>query len=232
MSSGSQKPVFVIGAGLAGCELSLQLARRSIRVRLFEMKPERRTPAQVSDHYAELVCSNSFRSSTLDNAVGVIKEEMRLGGGALIRFADEARVPAGSALAVDREVFGRRVTEAVRSHPMIEVVSIEVRSLPATSEADDVVIATGPLTSPELSAEIARVTGGAHLYFYDAIAPIVDAESIDPNVTFHASRYETAGAYSPVASGESGDEWGLGLAGGGEGATHDEAISFVVARER
>jgi methylenetetrahydrofolate--tRNA-(uracil-5-)-methyltransferase len=184
------KPVFIIGAGLAGSEAALQLARRGIRVRLFEMKPQKRTPAQVSDDLAELVCSNSFRSASLDNAVGVIKEEMRLLGGALIRFADAAKVPAGSALAVDREVFSRAVTEAILCEPLIDLVRREVTRLPDASEADDVVVATGPLTSPELSSEIGRVTsGGSHLYFYDAIAPIVAADSVDMSVAFRASRY-------------------------------------------
>lgn len=184
------RPVFVIGAGLAGCELSLQLARRQIPVRLFEMKPEKKTPAQVSSHYAELVCSNSFRSASFDNAVGVIKEEMRMLGGSLIQFADAARVPAGSALAVDREVFSRAVTAAVRAEPKIEVVSVEVTRLPDAAEVSDVVVATGPLTSPELSREIAALCGdGSRLYFYDAIAPIISADSIDFDLVFAGSRY-------------------------------------------
>lgn len=190
MIADAGKPVFVIGAGLAGCEVALQLARRGVAVRLFEMKPGRRTPAQVSDDFAELVCSNSFRSAALDNAVGVIKEEMRVAGGALIRFADGARVPAGSALAVDRERFGAAVTAAVREAPLIEVVHAEVRTLPDAAEGADVVVATGPLTTPELSAAIAeRAGGGSHLYFYDAIAPIVSAESVDMALAYRASRY-------------------------------------------
>jgi methylenetetrahydrofolate--tRNA-(uracil-5-)-methyltransferase len=183
--------VWIIGAGLAGCEAALQLARRGIAVRLFEMKPKKRTPAQVSDRYAELVCSNSFRSASLENAVGVIKEEMRIAGGALIRFADAARVPAGDALAVDRVRFAELVTEAVRSHSRIEVVEQEITKLPSAEEAETVIIATGPLTAPELAADIQRAVGdAARLYFYDAIAPIVSAESIDRNVVFSASRYD------------------------------------------
>lgn len=183
-------PVVIIGAGLAGCEAALQLARRGIGVRLLEMKPSKRTPAQVGDEYAELVCSNSFRSSSLENAVGVIKEEMRRAGGALIRFADEARVPAGDALAVDRKRFSAMVTEAVRRHPLIEVIEGEVRALPPAGEASDVIVATGPLTAPELAADLARATGdGSRLYFYDAIAPIVSADSIDESIAFRASRY-------------------------------------------
>lgn len=154
------------------------------------MKPERRTPAQASDHLAELVCSNSFRSASLENAVGVIKQEMRLLGGRLIRFADAARVPAGGALAVDRERFGASVTAAVRANPAIEVLTHEVTALPPESEAPEVVVATGPLTTPELSRDIARVSGDAsRLYFYDAIAPIVSADSIDTSLVFRASRY-------------------------------------------
>jgi methylenetetrahydrofolate--tRNA-(uracil-5-)-methyltransferase len=188
-------PVWIIGAGLAGAEAALQLARRGIAVRLFEMKPKRRTPAQISDDYAELVCSNSFRSASLENAVGVIKEEMRLYGGALIRIADETRVPAGDALAVDRKRFGARVTAALKGHPKIEVVEAEVEHLPTALEAETVIVATGPLTAPTLAAEIQRATGDAsRLYFYDAIAPIVDADSIDPAITFRASRYGKGGS--------------------------------------
>lgn len=184
------EPVWIIGAGLAGCEAALQLAKRDITVRLFEMKPKKRTPAQVADDYAELVCSNSFRSSSLSNAVGVIKEEMRVLGGALIRFADEAKVPAGDALAVDRARFSALVTEAVRRHPNIEVIESEVTTLPDATEVADCIVATGPLTAPDLAADIARRCGDASkLYFYDAIAPIVAADSIDFDKAFFASRY-------------------------------------------
>lgn len=184
------EPVWIIGAGLAGAEVALQLARRDIPVRLFEMKPAKRTPAQISDKFAELVCSNSFRGASFDNAVGAIKEEMRRGGGALIRFADESQVPAGGALAVDRERFAGMVTDALRAHPNIEIVAGEVERLPGPEEAKDVVVATGPLTSDALSKDIGRATGGLdRLYFYDAIAPIVDADSIDFDRAFYASRY-------------------------------------------
>jgi len=183
-------PVIVIGAGLAGAEVALQLADRGIPVRLHEMKPQQRTPAQVSDHYAELVCSNSFRSGSLENAVGVIKEEMRRSGGRLIALADRTRVPAGDALAVDRVLFGRAVTEAVRGHASITVIEGEVDRLPSAAESTDVVVATGPLTAPKLADDIARATGDrSRLYFYDAIAPIVSADSIDTNIAFRASRY-------------------------------------------
>lgn len=182
--------VVIIGAGLAGCEAALQLADRGIAVELREMKPERRTPAQVSDRYAELVCSNSFRSSSLENAVGVIKEEMRRTGGRLIALADATRVPAGDALAVDRALFGEAVTRAVREHPHIRVVQGEVTRLPTPDEARDVIVATGPLTAPALAEDIARVTGDrSRLYFYDAIAPIVAADSVDETIAYRASRY-------------------------------------------
>jgi methylenetetrahydrofolate--tRNA-(uracil-5-)-methyltransferase len=183
--------VWIVGAGLAGCEAALQLAARGIEVRLFEMKPSKRTPAQVSDHYAELVCSNSFRGAGLDSAVGVIKEEMRRIGGRLIRFADEAKVPAGGALAVDRDRFSALVTEAVKREPKIEIVSKEITVLPAEGEVEDLVIATGPLTSPELARSLEALCGGRErLYFYDAIAPIVSADSIDMGPVFRASRYD------------------------------------------
>lgn len=183
--------VTIVGAGLAGAEIAFQLAGRGIPVRLLEMKPQRRTEAQVSDHYAELVCSNSFRSDGLDSAVGVIKEEMRRIGGRLIRFADAHRVPAGGALAVDRARFAQAVTQALRSDPAIEIVEGEVTRVPTEG---DVVVATGPLTTPELAADIRRLCGGSeHLYFYDAIAPIVAADSIDRTVAFEASRYGKGG---------------------------------------
>ncbi len=180
----------MIGGGLAGAEVALQLGDRGIDVVLHEMKPAKRTPAQVSDHLAELVCSNSFRSSSLENAVGLIKEEMRILGGRLIRIADAHRVPAGDALAVDRELFARAVTAAIEEHPRIRVAHEEVTSVP---EAVDVVIATGPLTSPPLAEAIGQRCGDA-LYFYDAIAPIVSAESIDFDIAFEASRYGKGGS--------------------------------------
>jgi methylenetetrahydrofolate--tRNA-(uracil-5-)-methyltransferase len=190
----TDKPVIVVGAGLAGCEVALQLARRGIPVRLYEMKPLRRTPAQVGDEYAELVCSNSFRSSSLENAVGVIKEEMRRAGGALIAYADASKVPAGDALAVDRKRFSSMVTEAVRREALIEIVPSEAQALPSPEASPDVVIATGPLTAPDLAKDIAEASGDAsRLYFYDAIAPIVAADSIDLSIAFRASRYGKGG---------------------------------------
>lgn len=182
--------VWVVGAGLAGCEIALQLAGRGISVRLFEMKPERRTEAQVSDEMAELVCSNSFRGAALDNAVGAIKEEMRLVGSELMAVAEATRVPAGGALAVDRDAFSKSVGDRIRACPLIELVHTEVTELPPPDAVDTVVLATGPLTSPGLAARIEALCGGRErLYFYDAIAPIVSAEGIDRTVAFAASRY-------------------------------------------
>lgn len=214
------KPVWIIGAGLAGCEAALQLARRGIPVRLHEMKPARRTPAQVADGYAELVCSNSFRSSSHSNAVGVIKEEMRLAGGALIHFADAARVPAGDALAVDRERFSALVTDAVRAEPNIEIVEEEIERLPGLDEVDDCIVATGPLTAPALADDIARVCGDASkLYFYDAIAPIISADSIDRDVVYALSRY---------GKGDGADYLNCPL----DEAQYDAFISAVLEAER
>lgn len=178
--------VRVVGAGLAGCEVALQLARHGFDVDLYEMKPEKRTPAQVSDHFAELVCSNSFRSNNPHNAVGLLKEEMRRVGGFLIALAEEAKVPAGDALAVDRALFAQGVEGAIFAHPRITVHKEEVTRL----WDDDIatVVATGPLTSDALSAEIAQLVG-ERLAFYDAIAPIVEADSIDENERFFESRW-------------------------------------------
>lgn len=187
---GRQGEVWVVGAGLAGCEVALQLAGRGIPVRLFEMKPERRTEAQVNDELAELVCSNSFRGAGHENAVGAIKEELRIAGSELIAAADATAVPAGGALAVDRDKFSKRVGDRVRSAPNVELVHAEFEELPAPEVVDTVVLATGPLTSPRLAQRIEALCGGRErLYFYDAIAPIVAAEGIDRQIAFAASRY-------------------------------------------
>lgn len=175
---------------MAGSEAALQLARRGIDVRLVEMRPVRQTEAHHSDGMAELVCSNSFRGAALMNAVGLLKEEMRRAGGALIRIAEDAAVPAGGALAVDRERFSELVTQAVLAEPRIEVVREEITELP---EDGIVVIATGPLTSGPLAEALIAATGESQLYFYDAIAPILDAESIDRSIVFDQSRYDKGG---------------------------------------
>ena len=177
--------VSVIGAGLAGCEAAWQLAQRGVRVRLYEMKPEKKTPAHSADTLAELVCSNSFRSDELANAVGLLKEELRGMGSLIMTCADANRVPAGGALAVDREAYSRMVTEKIRSHPMIEFISREITEIPE----GEVVIATGPLTSDALSEAIAKRCPNSDLHFYDAAAPIVSFSSIDMDKAFFASRY-------------------------------------------
>ena len=182
--------VTIIGGGLAGCEAAWQVASRGVRVRLHEMRPVRPTLVHQGDSLAELVCSNSFRGDKLDNAVGVLKEEMRRLGSIIMRCADATRVPAGAALAVDRGQFAAAVTAAIGAHPLIEVVREEVTAIPAAADAGGpVIIATGPLTSDALSQDIARFVGAEHLSFYDAISPIVLAESIDRSIVFRASRW-------------------------------------------
>ncbi len=179
----------VIGAGLAGSEAAWQLARRGLRVRLHEMRPVRMTEAHQTAMFAELVCSNSLRGASLETAVGVLKEEMRRLGSVIIAAADKARVPAGGALAVDREGFSRVITETLSTHPLIEVVREEVIAI-----ADGpTIIATGPLTSPALGEELNQLIGPRNLYFYDAIAPIIARDSIDMDKAFLASRYGKGG---------------------------------------
>ena len=180
--------VTVVGGGLAGSEAAWQAASRGVPVVLHEMRPVKPTAVHKTDGLAELVCSNSFRGDKLDNAVGLLKEEMRRLGSLIMRCADEARVPAGAALAVDRDVFSSRVTEAIGSHPLISIRRGEVASIPSGADGP-VIIATGPLTSDALSAEIAALVGSKHLYFYDAISPIVLGESIDRTKVFRASRW-------------------------------------------
>jgi methylenetetrahydrofolate--tRNA-(uracil-5-)-methyltransferase len=180
----------IIGGGLAGCEAAWQAASRGVRVTLHEMRPVRATPVHKTDSLAELVCSNSFRGDKLDNAVGLLKEEMRRLGSLVMRAAEASRVPAGAALAVDRVRFAAIMTEAVSRHPLIEVVRDEVTRIPRSSLNAPVIVATGPLTSPALSEEVARLVGSAHLYFYDAISPIVLAETIDRAIVFRQSRWD------------------------------------------
>jgi methylenetetrahydrofolate--tRNA-(uracil-5-)-methyltransferase len=182
--------IHIIGGGLAGCEAAWQAASLDVRVVLHEMRPVRGTAVHKTDQLAELVCSNSLRGDKLDNAVGLLKEEMRRLGSLVMRAADTHRVPAGAALAVDREGFSRAVTEIVQSHPLISVTREEVPRIPDDPAMYPLVIATGPLTSETLSADIARIVGGDHLYFYDAISPIVLAETIDMEKVFRGSRWE------------------------------------------
>jgi methylenetetrahydrofolate--tRNA-(uracil-5-)-methyltransferase len=183
------KVINIIGGGLAGSEAAWQAARRGVRVRLFEMRPVKNTPAHHTGRLAELVCSNSLRSADIKNAVGLLKEEMRRLGSLVMEAADKTAVPAGSALAVDRELFASYITDALETDPLIEVLREEAVDIPDAPA----VIATGPLTSDKMAESIGRLTGGNHLHFYDAIAPIVDAESIDMSVAFRASRYDKGG---------------------------------------
>ena len=180
------RTVTVLGAGLAGSECAWQLARRGVRVRLVEMKPNKMTPAHSSPLFAELVCSNSLRSDELSNAVGLLKAEMRKMGSLIMASADQNRVAAGGALAVDREGFSRTITEKLRSHPNVEIVEAEAREIPE----GEVVIATGPLSSDAIAEKIAALCPDSDLHFYDAVAPIVTLESVDMDSAFFASRYD------------------------------------------
>jgi methylenetetrahydrofolate--tRNA-(uracil-5-)-methyltransferase len=178
--------VNVIGAGLAGSEAAWQLAKRGIQVRLYEMRPVKQTPAHHTDKFAELVCSNSLRANTLTNAVGVLKEEMRILDSVIIKAADECAVPAGGALAVDRHEFAAKVTELVKNHPNVTVINEEVGEIPS----GPTIISTGPLTSKNLSDQLKTLTGEEYLYFYDAAAPIIEKDSIDMDKVYLKSRYD------------------------------------------
>jgi len=178
--------VTVIGAGLAGVEASYQLAKRGIPVKLYEMKKIKKSPAHQLDSFAELVCSNSFRSNDLMNAAGLLKEELRLLDSIIMKAAEFTKVPAGSALAVDRHIFSNYLTDYVRNHPLIEVIDEEIITLPKTP----CIIATGPLTSDALFNHIKELTGEDTLYFFDAAAPIIEFDSIDMNIAYFKSRYD------------------------------------------
>lgn len=178
--------VNVIGGGLAGCEAAYQIAKKGIKVKLYEMKPIKYSPAHSNQDLAEIVCSNSFKSNLLTNACGLLKEEMRMLDSLLIRIADETAVPAGQALAVDREIFSKRVTEAIRSNPNIEIINEEITEIP---KDEITVIATGPLTSDGLFDEISKLIDGQELHFYDAAAPIIEKDSINMDIAFIGDRY-------------------------------------------
>ena len=187
----SKKPcVTIIGGGMAGCEAAWQLAKRGVRVRLFEMRPVKPTPVHQTDGLAEMVCSNSLRSDGLDNAVGLLHEEMRRLGSLFLSAADNNRVPAGKALAVDRHRFSQEITERIAALDEVEVVREEITEIPE----GPCIIATGPLTSEALGGKIRELTGSDALYFYDAVSPIVLADSIDTSKTFAQSRYDKGGA--------------------------------------
>ena len=188
-----EKFINVIGGGLAGSEAAYQIAKRGINVKLYEMKPVKFSPAHSNENLAEIVCSNSFKSNLHTNACGVLKEELRMLDSLLIKIADKTAVPAGQALAVDREKFSARVTEELRKNNLIEIKNIEVDEnlLQNMIENNEItIIATGPLTSNKLAQKISNITGNEKLYFYDAAAPIVAKESIDFNIAFYGNRYE------------------------------------------
>ena len=182
--------ITIIGGGLAGSEAAYQIAKRGIKVKLYEMKPDKFTEAHSNKNLAEIVCSNSFKSNLHTNACGLLKEELRKLDSLLIRIADETQIPSGQALAVDRELFSQKVTEELEKNPLIEIIHQEVTEIEKIAEKGIVIIATGPLTSEGLSKEISKITGEDKLHFYDAAAPIVTKESIDFNIAFFGNRYE------------------------------------------
>ena len=213
--------IHIIGGGLAGSEAAWQASRRGVPVSLYEMRPVRPTPVHHTDRLAELVCSNSFRADQVENAVGLLKEEMRRLGSLVMRVADETRVPAGGALAVDRARFAQGMTAALEREPLVTVRREEVRDLSRAGDPrEPVVVATGPLTSPDLSAAVAALVGRDHLYFYDAISPIVLAESIDRRIAFRASRWgrDSPTAAAPPGADGSADAHGAARADGAAGA--------------
>lgn len=181
--------ITIIGGGLAGCEAAYQIAKRGIKVKLYEMKPIKYSPAHSNKDLAEIVCSNSFKSNLLTNACGLLKEELRRLDSLLINIADKTSVPAGQALAVDRTEFSKKVTEKIQQNELIEIINKEVVDIKNIIEDGIVIIATGPLTSDDLSVQIQKITGQDKLYFYDAAAPIVTKNSIDFNIAFYGDRY-------------------------------------------
>ena len=181
--------ITIVGGGLAGCEAAYQIAKRGIKVKLYEMKPQKFSPAHSSENLAEIVCSNSFKSNLLTNACGLLKEELRMLDSLLIKCADETSVPAGQALAVDREEFSKKVTEQIKSNPLIEIINEEITNIEEISKDGIIIIATGPLTSEGLSESILKLTGENKLYFYDAAAPIISKDSINFGIAFYGDRY-------------------------------------------
>ena len=179
--------IIVVGGGLAGSEAAWQLAERGHQVELYEMRPKKMTGAHVSNRLGELVCSNSLGSKLPDRATGLLQHELRMLKSLLLEAAEKAAVPAGGALAVDREVFAETVTTAIEQHPNITIIRDEMPTIPTDAP---VIIATGPLTSPSLATDIAKLTGQDYLYFYDAISPIVEVDSVDMSIAFQANRYD------------------------------------------
>jgi len=177
--------ISIIGGGLAGCEAAYQIAKRGIKVKLYEMKPIKFSPAHTNQNLAEIVCSNSFKSNSITNACGLLKQELRILDSLLIKIADETAVPAGQALAVDRELFSKRVTEEIEKNPNIEIIHKEFEKI----EDEITIIATGPLTSEKMANEISKITGNDRLFFYDAVAPIIQKDSINFDIAFYGDRY-------------------------------------------
>ena len=198
--------ITVIGGGLAGSEAAYQIAQKGIKVKLYEMKPKKFSPAHSNNNLAEIVCSNSFKSNLITNACGLLKQELRLLDSLLINIADKTSVPAGQALAVDREKFSQLVTEELKNNPNIEIINTEVGTeglhIKEMSQNGIVIVATGPLTSDDLAKEIIELTGDEGLHFYDAAAPIVEKDSIDMNIAFWGDRYD-----QERAKNEDIDEW-------------------------
>ena len=194
--------ITIIGGGLAGCEAAYQIAKRGIKVKLYEMKPVKFTEAHSNKNLAEIVCSNSFKSNLHTNACGLLKEELRELDSLLIKVADETQVPAGQALAVDREIFAKKVTEQIEKNELIEIIHQEITDIEQISKEGIVIIATGPLTSEGLAKQISKITGEDKLYFYDAAAPIVTKESVNFNIAFYGNRYE-----QEKAKNETEEEW-------------------------
>jgi len=220
MSDSSFPTVTIIGAGLAGSEAAWQLARRGVKVRLHEMRPGKMTPAHKTEKCAELVCSNTFRADHLENAVGLLHEEMRRMGSLIMACCDRARIPAGTALAVDREAFSEMVTSALNAEPLIEFVYGEVTEIPSEGP---VLIASGPLTSDALYEQIQQLTGEDRLCFFDAIAPVIDAESMDMNICYWKNRYD-----KNVEEGEAGDYLNCPM----DAAQYKAFIKELVAAEK
>ena len=181
--------ITIIGGGLAGCEAAYQIAKRNIKVKLYEMKPIKYSPAHSNKNLAEIVCSNSFKSNLITNACGLLKEELRRLDSLLIKIADETSVAAGQALAVDREIFSEKVTKKIESNSLIEVIHEEITDISKIAEEGIVIIATGPLTSESFAKQISKITGEDKLYFYDAAAPIISKDSIDFSIAFYGDRY-------------------------------------------
>lgn len=184
-----EKEIIVVGGGLAGCEAAYQIAKRGIKVKLYEMKPTKFSEAHSSENLAEIVCSNSFKSNLHTNACGLLKEELRKLDSLLIKCADKTCVPAGQALAVDREKFSSLVTKKIKENPNIEIVNEEYKKINFENE-QITIIATGPLTSDSLAQNISKLTGEDKLYFYDAASPIVTKDTIDMNIAFFGNRYD------------------------------------------